>query len=466
MKEKKLSLFTLVMISCAFVISVRNFPTEAETGMHMIIFALIAAIGFFIPVALVSAELATGWPKLGGIYAWIKHALGARWGFVAVWLQWFYMIIGSVAMLYFVGGTIPFLMGMPALANNKIWQFAIVAIITWGATLINFRGMKLSGKLSTIGFLGGVLIPGVMIIVLGAIYLIQGNPLQLDMTFNAKNLLPSFSHLTTLVLMVAFMRTFTGIEASAAHANEVKNPKRDYPLAIFIVVSLALLLNVLGSLAVGIVVPQKQISLAAGLLDAFNIFFAKFGMAWIVPIIGFLVAMGAIGEIITWTAGPVKGVWASAKNGELPRFFRKANKQNVPTRLMLVQATIITTLGGSLLLMPKLNTAFWMSTVVACCLYFFMYALMLLSGLILRYKEPKVKRVYKVPLGNFGMWTVCILGLLTLSFGFVMAFLPPAQLYIENTTAYVAIVSTAILSVLAMPFIIYSMRKPSWGSTK
>ena len=93
---RKINLFTLVMISAALTLSVRSFPTEAETGMHMIIFALIAAIFFFIPVSLVSAELATGWPKEGGIYIWIKKAFGDRLGFVGIWLQWSYMIIGII----------------------------------------------------------------------------------------------------------------------------------------------------------------------------------------------------------------------------------------------------------------------------------------------------------------------------------------------------------------------------------
>ena len=91
-KSHKMSLFTLIMISSAFTVSIRNLPTEAETGLHMIFFALIAAIGFFIPVALVSAELATGWPKQGGIYVWVKEAFGDRCGFVSIWLQWNYMI--------------------------------------------------------------------------------------------------------------------------------------------------------------------------------------------------------------------------------------------------------------------------------------------------------------------------------------------------------------------------------------
>jgi len=79
-KKKKLSLFNLVMISSAFVISIRNLPTIADTQFKMIFFGIVAALIFFIPSGLVSAELATGWPKMGGIAVWVTEAFGKRWG--------------------------------------------------------------------------------------------------------------------------------------------------------------------------------------------------------------------------------------------------------------------------------------------------------------------------------------------------------------------------------------------------
>ena len=109
MKESskgKINLFTLVMISSAFVVSIRNVPTMAETGLHMIFFGLVAALCFFIPAALVSAELATGWSKEGGIYVWVKEAFGNKWGFLASWLQWTNMLLSVISMLYFVGGSL------------------------------------------------------------------------------------------------------------------------------------------------------------------------------------------------------------------------------------------------------------------------------------------------------------------------------------------------------------------------
>ncbi|MBD3304312.1 amino acid permease [Candidatus Woesearchaeota archaeon] len=456
--KNKISLFTLIMISSAIVISVRNFPTEAETGMHMIFFALFAAIGFFIPVALVSAELATLLPKQGGIFAWVKAAFGERFGFVSSWLQWCYMMIGSIPMLYFVGGSLAFVF-MPALAHNKLFMALIVLLLTWGTTIFNFRGLKASGKVSTFGFLLGVLIPGALIIIFGIVYWLTGNPLHLDMTLSTKNMIPDLSKLTTLVLLVGFMRTFTGIEVSGSHANEVTNPKRSYPLAILFVVILGLALNILGSLSVAAVVPQQQISLASGIMEAFKVFFHQFHLAWLVPVLGILTAIGAIGEITTWTLGPVKAVYASAKTGALPKFFNKANKKGIPTRLLIVQAAVISLIGCGLLLMPKLNTAFWMANAVACCIYFFMYALMILACLKLRYTMPKAKRAYKIPGGWFGIWLLSITGLATLAFGFVIAFLPPAQLHVVDTTAYLTITIGGITTLLLIPFIIFALRR-------
>ncbi|MFH1643911.1 MAG: amino acid permease [bacterium] len=460
-RSNKMSLFTLIMISSAFTISVRNLPTEAETGMHMIFFALIAAIGFFIPVALVAAELATGWPKQGGIYVWVREAFGDRLGFASIWFQWSYMIIGIISQLYFVGGSLAFIFA-PQLANNKLFLLSVLLIVLWGTTLLALRGQKTSSAISSVGFLGGVLLPGTLIIILGFIYWLQGNPSQIDMSFSFSKILPSFRQITTLVLLVGFMRTFCGVEASSSHAAEVENPKRNYPIAIFFVILIGLLINILGSLSVATVVPQKEISLLAGLMEAFRDFFEKFNMKWIVPFIGILVAGGAIGAINTWIMGPVKGLFASAKNGELPPYFQKSNKNGAPKNLLIIQAILVSLIGGGLLLMPNLNIAFWTSVAIAMLIYFTMYSLMLLAGLRLRYKEPKVKRSYKIPGGNFGMWFVTVLGLVTLLCGYIVAFFPPSQLPAGNENLYETILVVGAIIVLSMPFIIFQLRKPGW----
>ena len=111
--------------------------------------ALIAVVVFLIPTSLVSAELATGWPKRGGIYAWVKEAFGDRWGFSAIWLQWIQMVFGMVTVLAFIAGSLAYVFA-PALRDNGLWILAVVLAVYWGATLVNFRGLKLSGLISTV----------------------------------------------------------------------------------------------------------------------------------------------------------------------------------------------------------------------------------------------------------------------------------------------------------------------------
>ena len=87
-KNRALSVFSLVMINIIAIDSLRNVPAAAEYGSSLVVYYALAAILFFIPSAFVSAELATGWPKNGGIYIWVREAFGPRWGLFAIWLQW------------------------------------------------------------------------------------------------------------------------------------------------------------------------------------------------------------------------------------------------------------------------------------------------------------------------------------------------------------------------------------------
>ena len=117
-RKKVLSLFTLVMINVIAVDSLRNLSISAEYGLSLVFFYGIALIGFFIPIISVAAELATGWPKIGGLYVWTREAFGERWGFVVIWLQWIYNVVWFPTILAFVAATLSYLIN-PALANHK-----------------------------------------------------------------------------------------------------------------------------------------------------------------------------------------------------------------------------------------------------------------------------------------------------------------------------------------------------------
>jgi len=125
--KRIISIFVLAMLNVSIMASLRNLPLVAELGYSMIFFFAVVAICFLIPCSLVSAELATGWTKDGGIYVWVREAFGDRWGFFAIWMQWIHNVSWYPAILSFVAATLAYVFN-PSLAANKPFILSIVLI--------------------------------------------------------------------------------------------------------------------------------------------------------------------------------------------------------------------------------------------------------------------------------------------------------------------------------------------------
>src|SRR3989338_8443027 len=156
--KKVLGIFALVMINVIAVDSLRSLPFSAVYGLSLISYYVLGSVFFFLPVAFVATELATGWPDKGGIYVWVREAFGDRWGFVVIWLQWVYNIVWYPTILSFMAGAFAYLIDAK-LADSKLFMLTTVVIVFWGATIINLFGMRISSWVSTIGALVGTLIP-------------------------------------------------------------------------------------------------------------------------------------------------------------------------------------------------------------------------------------------------------------------------------------------------------------------
>ena len=265
----------LTMINVATIGSVKNWPVNAEFGFASVFFIIFATLIFFIPTSLVSAELATGWPKTGGVYAWVKEAFGHRTGFLAAWLLWVQNIVWYPTALSFIAATIAYIFN-PELAYNRWYMFSVILLVFWITTIVNLRGMRTSGWISSLGMILGTFLPGLFIILLGAIWYFSGKPLQID--FTVKSFVPNMSSISQLVLFTGVLIGLAGMEMSAVHAMEVEDPQRDYPRAILVSTIMIMALSILGSLAIALVVPSKDVSLVAGIMQAFSDFLNAFPM--------------------------------------------------------------------------------------------------------------------------------------------------------------------------------------------
>jgi putative glutamate/gamma-aminobutyrate antiporter len=460
---KSISVFILAMINVAAIASLRGLPAMAEYGLSSVFYYVFVAIGFFIPTALVSAELATGWPKKGGIYSWVKEAFGEQFGFLSISLQWLQNVIWYPTVLSFTGATLAFIIN-PELASNNLYMIGVILVVYWGATLLNFRGMKTSGIFSSVGVIAGTMLPALLIIVLAAIWFMGGNPLQIEFTADA--LIPDIASLSTIVLAASVLLSMAGMEMSAVHAREVKDPQKDYPKAILFSTIIILAIFILGTLAIAMVVPSEKISLVAGVMEAFTDFLGAYGLGWLVPIIAILIVLGAVGQVSTWIVGPSKGLFATADDGCLPPFFQKLNKNKMPVNMLLAQAGVVTVLSLIFLLMPSVSSSYWILTALTAQLYLIMYLFLFASAIKLRYSRPNVRRPYKIPFGNKGMWLVAGIGILSSVFGIFIGFFPPVQFDMGSPIVYVGFLLAGIVVFAGLPLLVHSIRKPEWAKPK
>jgi len=459
--QHKIGAFTLIMITSALIMTMRNMPMMAATGMQMIFFNLIAAFAFLVPVALVSAELATGWPECG-IYVWVKEAFSPRLGFLAVWLQWSQSIFGMTSILSYVAASLAYVIN-PELAANKYFIFTIILVVYWGATFANLHGTKISGLISTVCVSCGVFLPTLVLIILGTVYLLGGNSIQLDTSITFSNTIPSIHQSRNLIMLVGFIFGCVGIEVSAAHARDVRDTHKNYPIAIFSAATLVFFLTLLGGMTIAIVVPGKDISLISGVMKAFDMLFTHYKLHKLLPIFALLVGLGAAGQVSTWLVGPVKGLLATAQMGDLPPVFQKENKKGIPQNLLFFQATMISLAGIVILIVPNINTAFLMLTSLAVMLYAIMYIIMFIAAIRLRHTQPNVPRPYKVPGGTTGMWFVSCVGMLTVLACFIIGFIPPGGTPSKGMIMFNELfLVIGIIVMVAIPLIIYRFRRPGW----
>lgn len=447
--KKVLSVFSLVMINVIAVDSLRTLPISAKLGLSLISYYLIAAIVFFIPVALVAAELATAYPNTGGLYVWVREAFGRKAGFITIWLQWIYNVVWYPTMMAFIAVTLSYLIA-PQYSSNKFFLLATSLILFWIFTLLNCFGMKLSSIVSTIGAIIGTIIPMIGIVIFGMIWLLQGKVVSISPT---ASWLPDFSSFGNLSLFSVILFGLIGMEMSAVHAEEVHNPQRDYPRALFFSTLIIISTLVLGSLAIVFVVPNKELSVVSGLIDAYDIFFKSYHMPWMTPLLAVLIILGGLSGVSAWIIGPTKGLLVSARDGSIPHWFAKINKYGAPTTILFTQAIIFSLLSSTFMLLDSINEAYWLLSDLSAQMALLVYIFMFAAAVKLRYSQPDRPRAYKIPGGNLVMWIISMLGILCCIAAMAIGFVPPSQIPVGNVFVFECFLVFGLVLFVFLPWL-------------
>ena len=438
-KSVKLGVFTLAIMNVTAVVSLRGLPAEAEYGVSSAFYYLFAALVFLIPTALVAAELAAMFQdKQGGVFRWVGEAFGKKAGFLAIWLQWI---------------------------ESTIWY---PTVLTFGAVAIAFIGMDHTGDMLLASnrfytLAVGTIIPAGLLVILAIVYLLMGGKSQMDFS---GNFLPDFTNFDNLVLAASIFLFYAGMEMGGIHVKDINNPSKNYPKAVFIGSAITVLIFVLGTFALGIIIPQKDINLTQSLLVGFDNYFNFIKASWLSPIIAIALAFGVLAGVLTWVAGPSKGIFAVGRAGYLPPFFQKTNKIGVQKNILYLQGGAVTLLSLLFVIMPSVQSFYQIMSQLTVVLYLIMYMLMFSAAIYLRYNMKKTNRPFRI--GNKGnglMWFIGGLGFCGSLLAFILSFIPPSQISVGSNAVWFSVLIIGALIVVIAPFIIYSSRKPSWTNS-
>ena len=449
---------TLAFMTTASVASLRSAPTMAVYGLTCVFLYIVPAIIFLLPQALVAAELASGWT--GGVFRWVSEGLSAKWGLLAVWCQFAMTIFYYPTLLGFVASTLAYVFN-PDLATNGVYTGIVIVVVFWAGVFMSARGGTGGiAKLASSGLLIGTLIPGAILVILGIVYLLQGNPSAAPMT--ADHLIPQWTGIASLVLIVNNFLSYSGMEMNSVHVASLKDPKKEFPKAMFFAMGLVLLIFILPALAISWVVPAQQLSLTAGVMQAFSEFFGYFGIERLVPIVAIALVCASAGGMLTWLAGPSKGLLLIARReGFLPPFFQEQNENEVAIHILVVQGAVTTVIALMYALIPSVSSAYWILSVMTTQVYLIVYLLMFVAAVNLRKRQPNVERGYTAP----AIKLLCVVGFLASAAAILIGFVPPSQFENGSTGAYVGLIlaGTVLLGLLP-PWLFLKFRKESWKS--
>jgi ethanolamine permease len=367
--------------------------------------ALLMAVMYF-TLVLSLAEMSAAIPAAGGGYSFARQAMGPAGGYLTGLAVLIEYALAPAAIVIFIGSAVEALLGF-----NGPWVYAAFYLV--------FIGIHLAGvgeALKVMMVISGL---AVLAIIATAIALIghfdSANLFDIAASEGASAMLPLGWYGVWAALPFA-MWLFLAVEGVPLAAEESKDPAKDVPKGIIGAMVFLLFTALLVVLLIpGAAGAQAMGASAVPLVDALN----ATGNSQLATVVNVLGLVGLIASFFSIIYGYSRLVFALSRAGYLPQSLSVTTERKVPARALIVPGV----LGFAASLSGEGDLMLAMAVVGATV----SYALMALSHIMLRVKQPELVRPYKTPGGVFTSGIALLLSLIALTG--VYAFDPRAFFY-------------------------------------
>ena len=397
--SRELSLFTVTMIGIGGMIGAGIFVltgiAAGIAGPALILAFLLNGLVTSL-TAMSYAELGSALPGAGGGYQWIKEALGGTLGFVSGWMSWFAQAVaGSLYALAFgrFAAELVHVAGIPTfgLTINQIsLLFMTLIIITF--TIINYIGSSETASVGNTLTVIKIVILGFLVI-FGALAMSRMDGWQDRFT---TGFLPNGLVGVFIAMGFTFI-AFEGYEIIAQSGEEVLDPIRNIPKAIFISISVAVVVYILvGIVAVGAITPPGDLAAYEYLGDKGEIAIIEvaqqvfpWGIGGLILLLSGLASTTSALNATTYASSRVS--FAMGRDHNLPEFFARIHpKRHTPYLAVVATGALMTLMAWTL---PIEDVA-----ASASIMFLLLFMLVNFAVLFLRLQSPELERGFRVPL--------------------------------------------------------------------
>jgi len=425
--RRAMGFWDVLLFNIAAVLGPRWIAAAAHNGTSSISLWIGAAAFFFLPTALIIVELSTRYPCEGGLYVWSKEAFGDFHGFVAGWSYWAYtvfyfpgLLTASVAMSVYIGG--PKYWALAKDPHYLLWSSMALLLI---AVALNIVGLDIGKWLQNAGGVA-TYAPLLMLIGVGA-YLGFHHGSATPITW--KNVMPTVN-MDTLNFWSQIAFAFTGMELVCAMSEEIREPRKTFPRAIYTSAALIAAIYIVGTVALLAILPAAGVDVRSGVFQAISTGAGSLGLAWFGVVAALLVTVGNAGGVGATVAGVARVPFVAGIDQYLPAAFGKIHPRwKTPYISILIQAG----LSGIILFLSQYKSS-WLDTYLllvdaAVILYFIPFLYMYASVIKLAYRKDRNENAQAVliPGGKVGVWIAGLLGFTVTLLSIVLAMIPPGE---------------------------------------
>src|SRR5213593_525625 len=365
-----------------------------------ILILLFLPVLWCLPTAFMIGELSSALPQEGGYYAWVRRGLVNFWGFQEAWLSLaasiFDMAIYPTLFVFYLKQMSPWF----GAGNHGIYAGLFVVVTCAG---LNLAGIRVVG-ITSLWLFFLLSAPFALIVVMA--------PFKMGALAEA-HAAPAATGLGLLGGVLVAMWNYMGWDNASTIAQEVERPQRTYPKAMIAAVILVSLTYVFPFVAVYFTgIPASSFGEDGAWATIGGLIGGKLlGIEWLRFLIvlgGMMSAFGMFNALVmSYSRLPL----AMAREGMLPKLFAKtSNRTNAPWVAILVCAS-----GWALCL----GLGFQRLITLDIMLYGASLMLEFITLVVLRIREPELKREFRVPGGLAGVITCGIFPLLLLSLAIV-----------------------------------------------